>query len=144
MIRLATTEDMPLLLRMGEDFFNSSGYGDLTSFNSGDTQSMLVQLINNEALLTDGKDAMLGYVIFPMFMNASTIVAQELFWWVDETARSTKLGIEILKAAEDLAKFQGATAMMMLSIKELDGERVNKLYSKLGYKEREQTYMRAL
>lgn len=144
MIRLATIEDMPQLLRMGEAFFNSSGYDDFTSFNKSDAESTLNNLIQGESLLTDGKNAMLGYVVFPMFLNASTMVAQELFWWVDESARSSKLGIQILKAAEDLARFQGATAMMMLSIKELDGEKVNKLYSRLGYREREQTYMRAL
>jgi len=144
MIRLAKAEDMPQLLRMGEDFFNTSGYGDLTSFNKSDAEATLSSLIESESLLTDGKNTMLGYLIFPLFMNTSTSVAQELFWWVDESMRNTKLGVEILKAAEDLAKLQGATTMLMLSIKELDGERVNSLYSRLGYKEREQTYMRAL
>ena len=52
--------------------------------------------------------------------------------------------IEILKKAEELAKEHGATAMMMLSIKDLNGDSVNKLYERLGYTRREQTYMRVL
>jgi GNAT superfamily N-acetyltransferase len=77
-------------------------------------------------------------------MNNQTIVAQELFWWVDEKSRKSGVGIEILKQAEDLAKEYGATVMMMLSINELDGDRVNKLYERLGYKQREQSFMRIL
>jgi GNAT superfamily N-acetyltransferase len=144
MIRLATKEDIPEMLRMGESFFNASGYGDLTTFNKEDTEGLFIKLIDEGWLLTDGISTMLGFVVFPMFMNNSTVVAQELFWWVDEKARGSRAGVEILKKAEELAKENGATAMMMLSIDELNGNSVNKLYERLGYSRREQTYMRAL
>jgi len=144
MFRLANYDDMPELLRMGELFFNASGYSDITTFNKSDSENLLIQLIDSESILTDGKHAMLGYLVFPIFMNASCKVAQELFWWVDEDHRKGGAGIELLKQTEQQAKKQGAKTMMMLSIKDLDGEKVNKLYSRLGYVEREQTYMRAL
>ena len=144
MIRLATLDDMSELLRMGESFFNAYGYSDITKFNKKDTKDLLGRLIDDGLLLTDGKTSMLGFVVFPMFMNNQTIVAQELFWWVDEESRKSGIGIEILKQAEDLAKEYGATVMMMLSINELDGDRVNKLYERLGYKQREQSFMRIL
>ena len=144
MIRLATKKDMPQILRMGESFFNASGYSDITTFNKEDTETLVEVLIEKETLLTDGKSAILGFLVFPVFMNTSCIVAQELFWWVDEDARSSGVGIKILKSAEAEAKKQGATTMMMLSIKDLDGEKINKLYERLGYSEREQTFMRLL
>lgn len=144
MIRLATKEDIQEMLRMGESFFDASGYGDLTTFNKEDTEALLIKLIDEGWLLTDGESTLLGFVVFPMFMNNNTVVAQELFWWVDESARKTGIGIEILQKAEELAKEHGATAMMMLSIKELNGDSVNKLYERLGYSKREQTYMRVL
>lgn len=144
MIRLATKQDIPEMLRMGESFFDASGYSDLTTFNKEDTESLFIKLIDDGWLLTDGKSTFLGIVVFPLFMNNSTIVAQELFWWVDESERKTGIGIEILKKAEELAKEHGATAMMMLSIKDLNGDSVNKLYERLGYTRREQTYMRVL
>ena len=144
MIRLATVDDIPEMLRMGESFFNASGYGDITTFDRQDTTELFKKLIDDGLLLTDGQSSMLGFVVFPMFMNNQTIVAQELFWWVDESARKTGVGVEILKNAEELAKEYGATVMMMLSIDELDGDRVNKLYKRLGYKQREQSFMRFL
>ncbi len=144
MIRLATIEDMPELLRMGESFFDASGYSDITTFDVNDTTELLTKLINEGLLLTDGSSSMLGFVVFPMFMNSSTIVAQELFWWVNEDKRKSGLGVELLKKAEELAKEYKAEVMMMLSIDRLDGERVNKLYERFGYEKREQSYMRAL
>ena len=144
MIRLATQEDIPELLRMSESFFNASGYAELTTFDESDSESTLNNLIEKGWLLTDGNHAMLGFVVFPMFMNSSTIIAQELFWWVDEEARKTGAGIKILSKAEKLAKEHGAKALMMLSLNDLNGKKVNKLYESLGYKQKEQTYMRVL
>ena len=87
---------------------------------------------------------MLGFVVFPMFMNSKTTIAQELFWWVDEEARKTGAGIKILKQTEKLAKEHGAEALMMLSLSDLNGKKIGKLYESLGYKQKEQTYMRVL
>ena len=144
MIRAAITDDLPNLLRMSESFFNASGYEDITTFDNSDSKELLIKLIDLGTIITDGKSAMLGFVIFPMFMNKSTIMSQELFWWVDEDARGTSTGIKLLKMAEQISKDSGATVMNMLSLEDLDGEKVNKMYSKLGYKRKEQSYMRVL
>lgn len=144
MVRLATKKDIPNLLRMSESFFDASGYGDITTFNKIDSTIILTSLIDLQTLVTDGKNAMLGFVLFPLYMNKSTIMAQELFWWVDTEKRGTKVGIELLKYSEKIAKESGATVMNMLSLSELDGDKVNKLYSKLGYSPKEQSYMRIL
>jgi hypothetical protein len=144
MIRTAETNDLPNLLRMSESFFNVSGYAELTTFNVADSEELLIRLIELGTILTDGKNAMLGFVIFPLFMNKQTIMSQELFWWVDKEIRGTTAGIKLLKMAEKISKESGATVMNMLSLENLDGEKVNKMYSKLGYKRKEQSYMRVL
>lgn len=144
MIRLAKLEDMPNLLRMGELFFNDSGYGEITSFNKSDTEITLKSLIGLGTLLTDGKSSMIGFLVFPLFMNQKTMMSQELFWWVDEDKRGTRIGIDLLKQAEKISKENGATVMNMLSLNDLNGEKVNKLYERLGYKRKEQSYMRVL
>jgi hypothetical protein len=144
MIRTAEINDLPNLLRMSESFFNVSGYAELTTFNVADSEELLIRLIELGTILTDGKNAMLGFVIFPLFMNKQTIMSQELFWWVDKEIRGTTAGIKLLKMAEKISKESGATVMNMLSLEDLDGEKVNKMYSKLGYKRKEQSYMRVL
>lgn len=144
MIRLAEENDLPILLRMGKAFFDASGYNKETEFNELDTREMLKKLIEAGSLLTDGKSGMIGFLVFPIFMNNSHLIAQELFWWVDEDKRKTKLGLNLLQAAEKAAKDQGASSMLMLSLNDLNGEKVNNLYKSLGYSARETTYMRSL
>lgn len=144
MIRLAALSDMHELLRMGELFFNASGYSDITTFDIETTKVILNELIKGGTLLTDGKYSMLGFVVFPVFMNANTQISQELFWWVDESERGSGVGVEILKEAERISKEQGASVMAMLSLEDLNGEKVGKLYESLGYTRKEQTYMRSL
>jgi hypothetical protein len=144
MIRAAEINDLPNLLRMSESFFNVSGYAELTTFNVADSEELLIRLIELGTILTDGKNAMLGFIIFPLFMNKQTIMSQELFWWVDKEIRGTTAGIKLLKMAEKISKESGATVMNMLSLEDLNGEKVNKMYSKLGYKRKEQSYMRVL
>jgi GNAT superfamily N-acetyltransferase len=144
MIRLATVSDMPELLRMGRSFFDASGYSEIAKFNSDDTKATLISLIEQGSLLTDGSGGMIGYLVFPLYMDNSSIVAQELFWWVDESERKSSLGVNLLKEAEKNAKHQGANTMMMLSLNKLNGSKVNSLYESLGYTKREQTYMRAI
>lgn len=144
MIRLAKVDDMKQLLRMGKAFFDVSGYGQITDFSYSDTEIVLLSLIEQESLLIDGSGGMIGFLVFPMFMNSSYKLSQELFWWVDEDKRKTKLGVELLKAAEVQSKKLGADSMIMLSINDLNGDKVNNLYESLGYKRQEQTYMRTL
>jgi ribosomal protein S18 acetylase RimI-like enzyme len=144
MIRLAKKDEMQNLLRMGESFFHASGYGAITEFNRRDTEKLIVNLIELGTLLTDGKNGMIGFVIYPLFMNNSTLMSQELFWWVDEDRRGSKVGLQLLRAAEEISKESGADVMNMLSLNELDGEKVNSLYRRLGYKSKEQSYMRVL
>lgn len=144
MIRLAVDEDMTELLRMSESFFDASGYSDLTDFNKDDSQIVLEKLIDDDLLLTDGKNVMFGFLVFPILMNASTLIAQELFWWVDEHLRGSGVGVEILKQGEKLAKEKGATALLMLSLNDLNGKAVNKLYRSMGYKQKESTFVKVL
>ena len=144
MIRLASSEDIPQLLRMGRNFFDVSGYADYMEFNIDDSKELLTTLIDFGTLLTDGKYCMLGFVIFPAFMCNKTLIAQELFWWVDEEKRGSGLANDLLLKAESLAKGNGANIMAMLSLEELNGKKVNSLYLKSGYKRKEQTFMRAL
>ena len=144
MIRLAKISDIPEIIRMGEAFFNASGYDEITTFNAKDTESLVRKLIRDDLLLTDGKSTILGFVVFPVFMNSKTLVAQELFWWVDEDNRGSGIGVEILMETEKLAKKHGAKSMLMLSLNDLNGEKVNKLYESMGYKRQEQTFMRVL
>lgn len=144
MIRLAENTDISNLLRMGEKFHIVSGYEKLGTYDIETTKDMFEKLIKNKTLLTDGKNGMIGFVVFPLFFNNNILTSQELFWWVDEGFRHTKLGVNLLVNAEKQAKILGANSLIMLSIDSLNGKRMSKLYESLGYIKTEQTFMRSL
>ena len=144
MIRLANYDDIPELLRMGKEFYDASGYKDVCGFNYTDVTGLLVRLIDAGTLLTNGDSCMLGFTTFNMFFDVSCLSAQELFWWVDKDKRGGRLGLELFAKTEEIAKNMGVKNMIMLSLDHLDGEKVNRIYEKLGYVSREKSYMRSL
>lgn len=144
MIRLAEEKDFDILLRMCKSFFDASGYSDRFEYNEPDVKELVRALITDKTMITDGKSGMLGFILSPALMNRSQIIAQELFWWVDEDKRGGKLGLDLLKAAEEQATELGASQLLMLSLTKLNGGKVNKLYESRGYEPRESVYMRAL
>ena len=143
-VKLATEQDIPRIVEMGERFFEVSPYSKLAKYNHQQIEKLLRQMIDLGTLVTDGESGMLGFFIFPVFMDPDTIIAQEMFWWVDENRRGGTLSLKLLKFAEKIAKESGATAFNMLCLTDLDGGRVGRLYKSQGYKPTENTYMRLL
>lgn len=144
MIRDAVVDDYPVLHRMGASFQKASGYTDICGYCEETTTKTFDLLREAGCLLTDGKSGMIGFMVYPLFMDSSVKVAQEAFWWVDEDSRGSGLGIRLMEAAESRAKELGAKSMMMLCLDELNGDGVESLYRKKGYKPRERTFMRYL
>lgn len=141
-MRQATQDDWGEYLRMGTEFYNQSGYSDIGELSEPHLKQTFDILVDAGSMLID-EGGMIGWINFPVFMTG-TPVAQELFWWVDEDKRKTGLGLKLLRSAEAKAKEQGASHIMMLCLDRLDGEKVAKLYKRMGYESREQTFMRAL
>lgn len=144
MIRQATLKDLPQLHRMGRRFHEVSGYAEVSEYDPESVDPVFRGMIETGTLFTDGQSGFLGFIVFPIFFDNSVTAAQELFWWVDENARSTKLGVELLDAYEKRAKEMGASVVMAGSLSALDSVKVNHLYLKRGYKSLDTSYMRSI
>lgn len=86
----------------------------------------------------------IGALVFPNYWNVNELIAQELFWWVDEAARGTSAGVRLLSAAEDACRDRGAKKLLMLCLNDLDGDRVAQMYQRRGYEPQEQAYRKVL
>ncbi len=144
MIRLAKLSDIPELHRMGERFFVVSGYSDIAMYNYKTMDIMFESLIESKSIYTDGKHGMLGFVVLPIFFDKNSMIAQELFWWVDEEKRDSAIGSLLLASAERQSKKLGAKALAMLSIEQLGGDILHKVYTHRGYVKRETSYIKEL
>lgn len=88
-----------------------------------------------------GKGAILG-LVFPHWWNPSVLVAQELGWWVEPEYRGTSVGIRLLKQFEIRVAELGATKVMMICLEALEPDKVEQIYTKLGYTKLERIFIK--
>jgi len=133
-IRIATADDLPAILDMGEKFHAFSE--DPVPYCRESSEVSVRQVMGMGFVLlaeTDRPVGMLGVVIAPIFFNFAHSFAQELMWWVEESERSTGAALRLIRAAEAEAKARGAVRIHMLRLAK-SPEHVGRLYDRLGYR----------
>ena len=147
MIRVATEEDFPALIKLGEIFANKLGNMPLgTTYTPEDVEETLVALTEDEDSTIflyeeDGKLlGMLGVTIFSFFFDMSARKATELFFYVDEEARSRGAGSLLMEEAMVWAKGREANSMSMVAININAPTNANEVFLKYGFREFETTY----
>ena len=85
-----------------------------------------------------------GALVFPHYWNEEEIIAQELFWWVDEISRHGTAAIRLLNAMEQSAKAKGARSRVMLALESLTPDVVESVYRKRGYVPQERAFIKDL
>jgi len=136
--RLATYEDIPLMVPMGRRFHTASGFASYSDFNATDFADAIETLIDDECglvLLSDR--GMMGAAIGQLWYDKSITCAEELFWWSEDGS-----GLKMLKMAEEWARERGAKAMRMGCIVNDNLPRMDRLYDRLQYGAREAMYMK--
>lgn len=150
MIRLATLKDIPALLRLGKKFHESAELSNLLDYDTESVSASISNMIEGDAgaviVSTDGSKitGMIGLISFPSYMNFSTKLAQELFWWVEPEYRKTGVGVDLIKAAETWAELMEVSHIIMMSLESSNPEQVNNLYTKLGYTKKENTFYKGI
>lgn len=145
MIRRAAPDDMARIVEMAERFISTSEYKDFVRARPEALTETIARLAMNDdgLLLVAGSDGAIAGML-AMFVYAHPFsgdrIAYELAWWVEPEARSSGVGLELLKAAEEWAKDRAATAVQMIA----PNERVGDLYRRLGYRPMETAFQRSL
>ena len=138
-MRHATRDDIPKLLEMGKEFV--SVIGEISDDES--IENTLIMLMDSpDGILLIDKGAMAGAFIYPHFFNVQTMIAQELFWWVNELQRGTGVAMKLMHGLEDWARDKGAKTLIMTAMSGLGD--VGKIYESKGYTPRENTYFKDL
>jgi GNAT superfamily N-acetyltransferase len=147
-IRLATPDDLNDIMRMAVDFFDAAGLAAITEIDTLSVINTVEHLMADEhavvlvAEIDDSLVGMAGALAFPFYFNRNHLTCQELFWWVDPSYRAEGTGKALLHSLENWAQRLGASSISMISLHQVDGERVGKLYKHAGYTPSEQSYIR--
>lgn len=134
MIRRATHEDMPEILRLGAEFLAYSPYAwaelDAEAFST-----FAGQMIENGAIFLSD-DGMIGGILSPLYFNPSVVLAAELFWF----ARSE--GPALRQALEAWAREQGAVGITCSGLVDRHEAAIRRVYSRAGYAPSEIAFMK--
>jgi hypothetical protein len=146
MIKIATLEDLPGLLKVLKNFYVNSPFVSLTEFNEEIAAATAENIINGPKengiiLLYFKEDTIKGVLagLAHKMLFSDTKVASELCWWVDEDARGIE-SLELIAAYEFWAQKVGCDLVTMANLTGDVGTRLDKYYKRRGYTSLETAY----
>ena len=147
MIRAATKEDVPEIVRLGSLSLITGPYAGLLKDNPTQSAKFALQVIegaNGKVLLYENDNGkvvgLLGFIIFPHYFTQEP-TATEIMWFVEEGQRKEGGALKLLWQAEKEAKEMGATWMGLTAPYDSP---VSKIYARFGYRPIETTHMKEL
>lgn len=139
MLKIATLDDLPVLLEMGMKFASTTACKDYMERDHIANVMHACITSPDKVMLMHGEDAFLMGGVMP-FQYGPYLTASELAWWVNEDKRKSTIGTELLEAFEFWAQKVGATFVHMVSL----DDRVGKYYERKGYKLLERAYIKEI
>lgn len=148
-LRLATREDIPVLLTFAKHFHKASPYRTMkfdvhkgTELLKGIIEGSLFDHVCLVALKDDKPIGFLvGAASQPVF--SSSKIAMELGWWIEPEMRRTKVSFLIYKAYEDWALRIGCSYVQGAYLPGVSPD-LDEFYKKRGYFQVESSYMKTL
>jgi len=148
-IRQATQEDVIDLAILGKQFVRES-QNELLGWNSQKVYDSLFDAIDRDdfcvLVLEDARDNIVGMLIgfvAPCFFS-DVKQAAEIVWYVDPEHRGSKTSLKMVALYEEWAGFREAVYTTLVNLNVLKGDKVAKLYGRMGYKMVENTFTKEL
>lgn len=152
-IREATVADAPTIVRLTQRFLEGSGYGQILMFNPKTLADLILLLLAQgqgvvflgERRAWDGVGGWQAVGMLAAIAGRHPITGEEtveeLAWWVNPEARSSRLGYQMLGSLEAWARHK---ACRMLKLVAPAGSRVGDFYTRRGYLPVETAYLKRL
>lgn len=150
MLKIATWDDFFDIRDMLEKFSQASPYKEIT-LDVQKMESIIEKILGGDKsealiLLYIVNERPVGLLVgmkTEMNLNYDKI-AHELIWWVEPQYRGGRAGIELFKAFEFWAKKVGCKLVQMSLVETEDAPKVQKIYSKFGYKPTERAFLKEI
>lgn len=132
MIREATIEDVAEALEWARRFHEYWAMREAVPFDADTMETTLTGLIegpNGVVFLSD--NGIFGGLLYPSYLNAGYIMAQELFWFCDGSDEGLRDRFEVW------ANSHNANAVIMCYIADERSDAMERLYRMKGYRKLE-------
>ena len=137
---------------MGEKiFYEDCPYKDSHTYSHDKTAELIKGLLSlgtSNAYISLGEDTATKEIVgvFGAMRTFITVsqepTAVEVLWWVDKVARNTRLSLKLIKAYEYWANLIGVKRLVIASMSNEHSGSVDRLYTKMGYRLAEKTYVK--
>jgi len=149
MIRLATLEDMPEMIRIGRNFSGFVPHGNDIMPDDEQLERSLTTLFDfgGVVFLAEKGGVAIGAlvaILSPVWYNLDRFYATELGWWVEKEHRTGTTALRLVKAFEKWAKDSGAGYATMCNMIHANEKQIGVVYEKKGYIMVEQTFTKKL
>lgn len=145
-IRRAESQEIPRLMELGREYLIHGPYKGKMLDDPRTLALFVGQILGDDMARflvyeSEGRiEGMFAFSVFPnYFYFAGQLTANEVVWCVEKAFRR-RASMELLKAAEKMAREMGATRMLLTT----PTARIGKLYEHCGYTFMEMSYMREL
>lgn len=140
-MKIAELSDLDTILEMGMKFVETTGYKEAAD------KDIIKELIKafleaphtSHIIILDDFGFIAGQAT--PFLFGHGMLASEVAWWIDPSARGENKGIKLMEAFEYWAK--NIAGCRYISMSSLDKD-VEKIYKKKGYKLYERAYMKVV
>lgn len=147
MIRKATHDDIPSLLRIGRQYYATSGYAEYAPMDDASAIGVFETTLNHGVFLVSederGVTGMLGAVIVPFMFNNAISTASETVFFVDKDATQQGVGGALLDAWIEACRTSGVRVMQGHGLTDSNRE-LSALYASRGFNPSEYSVSKVL
>lgn len=145
-IRRATSADIEPIVEMCNRFLQYTEYRSVINPADGEIHNAMNFILENGAIfVADQAGVVVGFIacfISSAWFSASTKIAMEMAWWMNEDHRGGTAAIRLVRAYEDWAANEGATFICMSDLV-VNGETpIARILPRMGYTMTERTHMK--
>jgi GNAT superfamily N-acetyltransferase len=142
--RSATAEDIPAMVDMGVEYFEESNFlGGMTvdTVQGAGTFGYMIESQDHEVLLALDGEELVGFIIFDFVRYYTVELVSHLFlFYVKKSHRASRIGLDLLLKAEEIATAKGSKRIYCSSTAGIDADgktdkKLLNLYRRLGYEE---------
>lgn len=83
-------------------------------------------------------------LLYPVYFSPQTMIAQEVWWWVDPEFRGSPAQQMMRETLENWARENGAKAVVMIALENEQTPAVGRLYRRAGYRPLERSFIKEL
>lgn len=149
-VREAAFEDIPAYTAMACEFADFSPMASIAPPDAAGFAEFMLRNMGQPSIamwLAEGEDGIAGIsagLIYPVYFSPQTLVAQELWWWVDPMARGSAAGRMLRERIEQWGAENGAKAVIMLALENEQTSTLGRLYRRAGFRPLERSFIKEL